>query len=427
MTNDVKELSNSLAEFQQNFMQLSNVEEPPQTLLHILHRETKETYWNKILSYFLDPAEPHGFGTDLLEAFLSLLDANSELDFEFDRLDFEGLKVKSEWVMRGTGGIKPDITIYREGRWFVCIEMKVGASEHEDQTSGYVGSEKIGTITKSDLTENDEDSTTGHNYVFLAREGSADADADQFVNIPWREVIETLSWFERQSYGRYPAKSQAQLNDFLDTIRREVYMTDEKTEHNQIDKMRLYFEYADTIDKVESAFDAVYEREKETWQKRFLDDFRPANWGEEWCCGHGTFGHIHRKAWRCTSERKQTNDGDAPYRISLVHNIRKQSSFKQGTLTLRLYCPPGADDKFRDEFNKQFHSDKKIHDLLGKRNIKLKHDAKQWYTMWSRSFDEKQLPKSYYETLRTAFEEHQEVADDITRIFEATLNEITSE
>ena len=42
-------------------------------------------------------------------------------------------------------------------------------------------------------------------------------------------------------------------------------------------------------------------------------------------------------------------------------------------------------------------------------------------------FDQQQLPNSYYETLRTAFEEHQMIAGLITDIHRDTLDEIKSE
>lgn len=134
MANEVEELSveelrNSLPEFQRRFAQLPDIEEPPQTFLQLLGQEFEETDWNTILSYFLDPSEPHGFGTDLLEAFLSLLERNSELDFNFDALDFGELTVKSEWMMRDLE-VKPDITIYSGRNWFVIIEMKVHSSGH---------------------------------------------------------------------------------------------------------------------------------------------------------------------------------------------------------------------------------------------------------------------------------------------------------
>ena len=253
MADEAEELSDSLSEFQRRFAQLPDVEEPPQTFLQLLGQESEETDWNTILSYFLDPSEPHGFGTDFLEAFLSLLEENPALKFDFDRLDFGELEVKSEWVMRDLA-VRPDITIYSGRHWFIIIEMKVGASERSDQTNQYVCSKKIGNIDKSEFVE-EGSRTRNENYVYLAPESTADAEALEFVDISWHEVVKALEQFEYQSHSRYPAKSHAQLNDFLDTIRRELNMTDENFEENQMEKMRLYAQYADKIDEAREAFD----------------------------------------------------------------------------------------------------------------------------------------------------------------------------
>jgi hypothetical protein len=422
----VEEVSDSLSEFQRRFAQLPDVEEPPQTFLHLLGQESKETDWNTILSYFLDPTEPHGYGTDLLEAFLSLLEENSELEFDFDALDFGELEVKSEWVMRDLG-VKPDITIYSGQNWFVVIEMKVHAPQTNDQTNKYVCSKKIGNIDKSEFAD-EESGRRDHNYVYLTPESSADADALEFVNISWREVVETLEQFEYQSHGRYPAKSHAQLNDFLDTIKRELDMTDEDFEENQIEKMRLYLEYADDIDEVRDTFDEWHEREAETWSERFLDGFKPSKWGNEWQADPSSFGQIYRKKWRQTANRQPTDDKDeAPYRIDFVHKPRNRESFRKGKLKFRLYCPKRTDYDFTEVFSRRFHDDEAVDSTLQDHGITRKDGAKMWHTEKTYPFEQEELPNSYYETLQTAFEEHEGMADDITRIFEATLDEIKSE
>jgi len=453
MVNEAGELStekvdDSLSKFQRRFAQLPDVEEPPQTVLQILGQEYKETDWNTILSYFLDPSEPHGFGTDLLEAFLSLLEEKSELDFDFDRLDFRELAVKPEWVMHSESNYrpKPDITIYSERNWFVVIEIKVRASEKNYQTWLYVCSDYIGSIKKSEFGESEEEQSesrkkgiadrASHNYVYLAPETADNASAPHFANISWREVVEALGQFEYQSHGRYPAKSQAQLNDFLDNIRRELNMTDEDFKQNQLEKMRLYFEYADEIDNAKEAFDEWHEYVGEGgWKDGFLSDFEPPSWCERWKADPSGFGHIYRaewgtddNGWRQTEDRNFTTDkDDSEYRIDFVHKPQNREMFRQGRLTFQIYCPKMAAQDFTDEFSERFHSDHSIGKSLQKQDITQKNGAKMWHTEKMYPFDPEKLPDSYYETLQLAFEEHQDVADDITRIFEPTLDEIKSE
>jgi hypothetical protein len=454
MANEAEELSDSLSEFQRRFAQLPDVEEPPQTFLQLLGQESKETDWNTILSYFLDPTEPHGYGTDLLEAFLSLLEENSELDFDFDRLDFGELAVKPEWVMHSESNIKPrpDITIYSERNWFVVVEMKVHASEDNYQTWLYVCSDYIGNIEKSEFGESEEEEQpengenekglvdrVSHNYVYLAPEAADNASAPHFANISWREVIEALGRFEYQSHGRYPAKSHAQLSDFFDTIRRELNMTDKDFEENQMEKMQLYAQYADEIDDAQRAFDEWQESIGDgEWEDRFLSDFEPPSWSDRWRADPSGFGHIYRadwqtegeedEGWRQTENREFTTDkGESEYRMDFTHKPQNRELFRQGKLTFKIYCAKMVDNKFKEEFSNQFHSDEKVGESLQKQNITQKNGAKMWHTEKTYPFEQEKLPNSYYETLQTAFEEHQEIADHITRIFEATLDEIKSE
>ncbi len=437
MSNEAEELRNSLSEFQRRFAQLPDVEALPKTLLHVLRRGSKETYWNKILSYFLNPTEPHGFGTDFLEAFLSLLKSNSELTFDFTGLDFSEIEVESEWTTHGTGD-RPDIVIYSGRNWFVCVEMKVGASEGKNQTKRYARSTEIGDIPKNEFPEN------GQYYVYLSGRDAADASADEFANVSWREVVAELERFQVRSRGRYPAKSLAQLDDFLDTIRREMNTTNGAFEENQLEKMQLYLKYPNEIDRAweaREAFDDVYEREVDSWSKRFYNDFKPSNWSEKWHCESDKWGQIYREGWRRTNKLKPTNDRDeALYRVEFRHYIENKDSFKHGTLTFRLYCPatrramrrkyPEMNTKYREKFRNQFHSDEDVINSLQKNDIQRTEPERtqkshgEYHTLKTYNFDQQRLPNSYYGTLKIAFEEHHGIVDLIADIHRDTLNEI---
>ena len=423
---NIEEVRNSLSKFQHRFAQLPDVEEPPQTFLQLLGQESEETDWNTILSYFLDPSEPHGFGTDFLEAFLSLLEENPALKFDFDRLDFGELEINSEWVMRGSN-VRPDITIYSGRHWFVIVEMKVDASEHDDQTLEYVRSKQIGNIDKSEFTE-EEGGTRNENYVYLAPESAASAEAPEFVAISWSEVVEALEQFEYRSHGRYPTKSHAQLNDYLDTIQRELNMTDEDFEENQKEKLRLYAQYADEIDDARGAFEEWHEGiEDGEWKERFLCDFRPPSWGDGWRADPSSRGHIYRKEWRLTKDLMPTTDkGDAEYRIDFTHKPRNKEIIKEGRLPFEIYCAGMVPSEFKAEFERQFGNNERISSFLESRGVN--HKGKMFVTEKDiYTFEPKNLPESYYKTLRTAFEDYEEIADDITEVFESTLDDIKSE
>ena len=416
MPSETEELSDTLSEFQRRFAQLPDVEEPPKTIFQVINRSSRETYWNRLLSYLLDPTEPHGFETDLLERFLFVLEENRRLGFVFDRRHFEKIEVESE-VTTPEGNV-PDILIRSGREWFICIEMKVGATEGENQTERYANDEYVGDIPKKEFPEE------GRHYVYLAEKNAADASADEFVDVAWREVVRAIERFRTQSRGRHPSKSNAQLDDFLDTIKSEMNMTENEFEENQMAKMRLYLEYGETIDEAQNAFESVYEREKAAWKERFLDDFRPPSWTNEWNCDPQKWGQIYKNDWRLDENFEPTDDGH-DVTLHFVHFIRDEESFRDGKLKFKLKWVGGGD--FRDRFRSRFHSDEtmaRLRPILTEYDINRITDSNSSYTQKVYDFDENRLPDSYYETLVVAFEEHREIADIVSDVLVTTLDKL---
>jgi hypothetical protein len=416
MASETEELSDTLSEFQRRFAQLPDVEEPPKTIFQVINRSSRETYWNRLLSYLLDPTEPHGFGTELLERFLFVLEENPGLGFVFDRRHFEKIEVESE-VTTPEGNV-PDILIRSGREWFICIEMKVGATEGENQTERYANDEYVGDIRKNEFPEE------GRHYVYLAEKDAADASANEFVDVAWREVVRAIERFRTQSRGRHPSKSNAQLDDFLDTIRSEMNMTENEFEESQMAKMRLYLEYAESIDEAQDAFESVYEREKAAWKERFLDDFKPPNWTDEWNCDPSKYGQIYKNNWRLDENLVPTNE-ELDISLQFVHFIRNAASFRDGTLKFELKWPGGGD--FWETFHDRFHSDETVERLrpvLNEYDINRITDSSKSYTRKEYNFDQNQLPDSYYKTLVVAFEEHQEIGDIASNVLGTTLDEL---
>ena len=106
-----------------------------------------------------------------------------------------------------------------------------------------------------------------------------------------------------------------------------------------------------------------------------------------------------------------------------THNI-SDDPFRQGYLTFQVYCPRGADSDFTDEFSDRFHNDKEICGFFQDRDITRNDGYKMWMTEAEYHFQQRELPHSYYEALRDAFEEHQEIADDITRVFNDAVSAV---
>jgi hypothetical protein len=82
--------------------------------------------------------------------------------------------------------------------------------------------------------------------------------------------------------------------------------------------------------------------------------------------------------------------------------------------------------EFKAEFEHQFGNNERIGSFLEERDIE--HKGKMFVTEKDiYTFKPEDLPDSYYEALQTAFEDYEEIADEITDVFEATLDEIESE
>lgn len=64
----------------------------------------------------------------------------------------------------------------------------------------------------------------------------------------WEWIVSELQTFLTESYGQYPFRTTVQLNDFIDTIRSELTMT-EYQEHEQ-EKLALTIEHYEPIREV---------------------------------------------------------------------------------------------------------------------------------------------------------------------------------
>ena len=226
---------------------IDEVKQPPFSTLNILGREKVERDWEAFLLYFLNSEKPHGFGTDILEAFLSAVARHDGTTISGPFHDLEQVKIQSQ-VPTGTGLV--DILLYLEDEWYICIELKVASSETGKQTVRYANANKLGELVVSQHQGEQE-------YVYLAPEASSPPVSDDFVEMPWSHIVDHLHDVLLRGYGQYPTKSTAQLADYLDTIQRELNM-DELSEISE--ETRLYAEYKDTINRIMNQFEEDRDR-----------------------------------------------------------------------------------------------------------------------------------------------------------------------
>lgn len=246
---------------------INDVDRPPATTLDIIGEAKRERYWEALLVYFLDPDNPHGFGTDVLAAFLNALSAHEGTSLPPRLHDLEQVEVQSQ-VPTGNGPF--DILLWCEDAWYVCIELKVDAAETGGQTRRYARATKLGNLVVSQHSGTSE-------YVYLAPSSARDSKSETFVDVSWEHVVPYFEDVLSTSHGQYPSKSSAQFADYLDTIQQTLNM-DEFTTISE--ETKLYTEYADTINRLvqsyeddkakifkrlETAFFAELEGDREDW------------------------------------------------------------------------------------------------------------------------------------------------------------------
>ncbi len=244
---------------------LANIERPPETTLEILGESRVEQRWEELLVYFLDPTNPHGFGTDVLRAFLRALQAHSDTALSGPLRNLETVEVTSQ--VSTENGIF-DVFLRQPDEWFVCIELKVDSPESNAQTDRYAEATSLGNINTQRYSGTEA-------YVYLAPKEAPASVADEFVDISWEYIVDELADVLNDSFGKYPTKSSAQLADFIDTIHLELNMGD----INEIsEETVLYTEYAETITRVQEAFERDRDRIYNSLEEALFAEFGQDRW-----------------------------------------------------------------------------------------------------------------------------------------------------
>jgi len=404
---------------------LPEVQEPPKSTFRILQRARTEQVWNRFLTYFLDPSQPHGFDIELLKVFLDRAIEHGGIDLNYYHRHFEDVEVDSE--VSSSEGNRPDIVIRVPEQWFVCIECKVDAPEGENQTPRYVEDAEIGGEAKSDYPED------GHHYLFISKESTSDASAEEFNNIYWHHLVDAFREVLWESRGKYPNRSVSQLDDFLTTVADITNMTDDKYTEIQREKVQLLGDYWDDITELFEAAEKLRKQSIDTWPEEFASRVEESGlWGDEWHIREDEYGCLFRDGWCLDDEQQPVTDhnktrGNSGHRLHFIHLIRNESSFREGKLSFILRSPTNND--LRDEFNRLFNSgarQDRLKPLLDERDIQNQGYQRD-YTEKIYDVDQSGLPGTYFDTLVTAFEEHLAVAEVVDEIHQEALSNISQE
>jgi hypothetical protein len=433
-------LKQQLAGFKNDFNLLPEADEPPSTTLQIIRSRQQEQDWQRLLFHYLSPDNPHGLDYALLEHLLSALSERSDLDFTFSQFDLADIQVEQEVTISNRR--RPDAVIWASEDWFICWELKVGASEDEDQTRDYVDAEVFSSINiKKEMFSFD-----GHYYIYLAPDG-ASPEANEFVPISWEWVGEQIQTFLAESQGEYPARTIAQLETFTGTIQSKLQMTD--YQENQQEKVELYVKHYNEISEVEQVFDEQWEQFRGTWGTRLVEaldtavmvdnpdipdgkvtaDITMKDGSEKKCVlsQDSDWGAIRPLNWR--TELDETEKEPRVYFFHRVGNKYKSVAVGDRELKFRLQSPRyNSPDDFYENFSPKFESDEQIPDLIPARSTRTGNKANVLEATYDINVDShSNFFEAYIAALSLAMDEHvisnPELINRIDELYSETLEE----
>jgi hypothetical protein len=218
-----------------------------------------EVYVNRLLCYLLDPQQPHGMGTDFLDAVLSGLPPG--LEFDEDTYDLSQVRVNEQVTIRddpsadGPSRGYADLVIDVPNEWVLLVELKFSAAE--TGTKFYSRAKTFG-------DESVEDYESGQYLLYLHQRDQPEASSCEFTNWTWQEFLaDVLTEFITEHALRYPQRTATQLHDLRDDLRSITDMKENSTTADE--KIELYLDHVEAIEDVRQAFESAWETYSHDW------------------------------------------------------------------------------------------------------------------------------------------------------------------
>lgn len=338
----VGEIRSRLEELATSIEQLPTLANPPDTTLSILGEARTEAYWEALLEYFLDPEAPHGFDTDVLEAFLTAVSEKSECSLTPRAYQLSEAQIASQ--VGADDGV-PDILLWVADEWFCCIELKAHSGESDDQTIRYANSTTLGPLHVPDFSK------MNRHYIYLAPSSKPDPASEDFAKLDWESVIPFISDMLSTGRGRYPSKSRAQLADFIDTLEDELAMTDYKKYERE--KVELAIEYGPEIQEVKSALQDFVGQELNSWQEDFLAS-APDNWDAD--LGGRVYPRLFHQNWLFDNTGHIDTTEEANLILNYVSKIDEESLLN-GNLSIEFKRRSSYDDRLEEKAYDRLYSE----------------------------------------------------------------------
>lgn len=335
---NVEEIASDLNDFTQRVEVLTSREpiQQPWPTPRILGRKNRERLWQRYLAYFSNPSRPHGFEGRFLEKVLEIFTEQDAFDQELFHPDWESIEVEIEAT--GEEG-RPDILIYQENRWFLCIELKVNAEYDPDQLERYTVATELGGIN---VKEYDADRRF---YVYIDIDSPADFINHSETNhlfrlVRWQDIVPAIDAVLSPPSSHYPARTIEQLEDFRSTIASKTNMNEDDTVRQLKDE---YVKHREAIAAANSAGEEfVAQQLAHDWVEAITPGgkYEPEFWDEHWDIHYREseaspgWGQIYRRNWK--------QDGDIDIDVHFEHKP-KWRYFREGTLKFTLEIEGNTD------------------------------------------------------------------------------------
>ncbi|WP_165045961.1 PD-(D/E)XK nuclease family protein [Adlercreutzia sp. ZJ138] len=181
-------------------------------LFDVLGIARTEIRHSNVLGWLLNPNENHGLGDAVVRGFLTYI-ATAGYDsvdiFDALLLDCQDFTVWREWRSIDI------LVVSAKERYVMCIENKIGTSEHDDQLNRYRR------IVESQYPQ------YRHAYIYLSPNGVAPSDPQHWCAMSYRVVLDIIE--VAKTKNRLLPDVELLIDNYIETIRRDV-VGDERLE-----------------------------------------------------------------------------------------------------------------------------------------------------------------------------------------------------
>ena len=204
-------------------------------IFEILKMSKMEIRHSNFLAWLLNPNENHSFGERILkDVICHIIKHNREsMDKAFNIIDATLWKYDSFNVYREKDNIDI-LAISSSLKVLVCIENKIFSSEHTEQTIRY--RRKIDEIYPE----------YGKLFIYLTPSGAEAIDYENWVSLPYRELIQIIETNMALKNLEITAKERAFVEDYVSGVKR--HMVDDS--NLQEICSRIYFKHKQALDLI---------------------------------------------------------------------------------------------------------------------------------------------------------------------------------